>query len=173
MGLFSKEEHKKVIRVGDKTYIVDVTEERKQAAREQPQVKELTREEQIEPKRLHPWQTERGKKIVSGLKSGAKKLDKKIVEYNRSRNIMRPGYRPRRRSPMYNNYNPFGATFDMGMNRPRATHRTPSKQRKKYTVVGGKAYPIAGTGKKKKKKKTRSRKSSGSAFDFDFGNWGW
>jgi len=52
-----------------------------------------------------------------------------------------------------NNYNPIGSMFDSGM--PGISRKKGSK--KKYTVISGKAYPIAGTGKKKKKK----RKSTG------------
>jgi len=56
-----------------------------------------------------------------------------------------------------NNYNPFGSMFDTGLTKPK----TKSNSKTKYKVIGGKAYPIAGTGKKKTKKK----QSSG------FGGW--
>ena len=51
-----------------------------------------------------------------------------------------------------NNYNPFGSMFDTGMPRPRKKKTSKTK----YKVIGGKAYPIAGTGKKKKKTRRKS-----------------
>ena len=48
------------------------------------------------------------------------------------------------------NSNPFGDMFDSGMSSsPRQKRKTQSS--KKYAIVKGKAYPIAGSGKKKKK----------------------
>ena len=73
---------------------------------------ELTREEQVEPKRLHPWQTERGKKVVGGLKKAGSRIDKAVVNYNRTRNPIRPG------APKISTgfgFNPWGSTFDRGM----------------------------------------------------------
>lgn len=62
-----------------------------------------------------------------------------------------------------NNANPFGSLFDTGMDRPKASHKTSKKQSKKYAVVGGKAYPIAG--RKKSGKKKKGKISSG------YGDW--
>lgn len=63
-----------------------------------------------------------------------------------------------------NNYNPFGSMFDTGIN--YSSRRKSSGT--KYKVIGGKAYPIAGTGKKKKKSR-----SSGGFGKYDvFDNWG-
>jgi len=155
LSWFTKEEHKKVIRYGDKTVLVDVTQAKEEVAKEP---RELMREEQMEPKRVHPWQTPRGKKFIDSMKTGVKKLDRKIVNYNRRYNPHRGG----------GNFNPWGSTFDRGMvsmQKPRS-----SKSKTKYAVVGGKAYPIAGTGKKKTGKKKTKRSSSG-AFSFDFGSW--
>ena len=68
------------------------------------------------------------------------------------------------------NFNPFGSMFDSGMDYSRPSKKkTVSKT--KYTVVGGKAYPVVGSGKKKssKRKKTSGRSSGG--FDM-MDNWG-
>jgi len=59
-----------------------------------------------------------------------------------------------------NNYNPWGSMFDRGMSKPKAT-------KPKYHVVGGKAYPIAGS-KKKSKKNTNTGIGSFDMMD----NWG-
>ena len=162
MGLFRKEIHTHVSR-DEEGRAVLTTEEaprRKIFERRPPlpeEDKPLTREEQFKP-RIQPWKTERGQKVVKGLKSGAKRVDTAIVNYNRKSNILSgnssAGYRPRRSSPIYNNYNPFGSMFDTGlkpMSRPKSHSKT------KYKVIGGKAYPIAGTGKKKKKSGTKKR----------------
>ena len=107
--------------------------------------------------------------------AGVSKLDKKIVQYNRRSNIMntqrtsrpaRPvtgfGFNP----PSKVNANPFGSMFDTGLPRPR-----PKKKGKtQYKVIGGKAYPIAGTGKKKTKKKKTSRSKG---FYDPFESWKW
>jgi len=85
--------------------------------------------------------------------AGAKRIDSGIVKYNRTRN------------PMRGNYNPFGSMFDSGQNYKERKPRSSSS--KKYAIVGGKAYPIAGS--KKKKSKSKRRRSSG--FDM-FDNWG-
>jgi len=65
-----------------------------------------------------------------------------------------------------NNYNPFGSMFDTGIKYKSKPSKSSSS--KKYTVVGGKSYPIASTKSKKKKKKSRS---SGGYDMFD--NWGY
>jgi len=75
---------------------------------------------------------------------------------------------PAKRYSTTNNYNPFGNMFDSGMDiSPMSTRAA-----KRYAVVGGKAYPIAGKGKKKKKR----RKSGGSGLAFSgfdmTDNWG-
>jgi hypothetical protein len=82
------------------------------------------------------------------------------VNYNRRYNPHRGG----------GNFNPWGSTFDRGMvpmKKPRSSK--PKVKGRKYVIRGGKAYPIAGTGKKKKHKKTRKPRD---AFSFDFGSWG-
>ena len=75
-----------------------------------------------------------------------------------------------------NNYNPFGSMFDTGMDYspdfsvdyPRVSTggRRSKGSSKRYAVVGGIAYPVAG----KKKKKRSSKRSSGGLDMFD--NWG-
>lgn len=129
-------------------------------------IKELTHEEQHEP-RQHPWQTPRGKRVIKNVKGGVKRIDNAVVNYNRTRNPV--GRQPRQRMSNYsthNNYNPFGSMFDTGMNYNRPRKKSSGKT--KYTVVGGKAYPIAGS-KKKKKQKSKRRQSN----DWDvFGAFG-
>jgi hypothetical protein len=123
----------------------------------------------------------------------AKRIDQGVVNYNR-RQARRPmqgrpygtGYsihqnynRRQARRPMqgrpygtgysiHQNYNPFGSMFDTGLgySKPSVKHKTTGKKR--YTVVGGKAYPIAGA-TKKVKKKTKKRISAG--YDM-FDNYG-
>jgi len=69
-----------------------------------------------------------------------------------------------------NNFNPFGSMFDKGMKYPKRS-KGPKKSKTKYKVIGGKAYPVAGTSKKKKKKK---RSSGGGFGGYDvFDNWGY
>jgi len=66
------------------------------------------------------------------------------------------------------NYNPIGGRYDTGLPYKRSTPKKATST--KYTIVGGKAYPIAGTKTKKKKRK----KHSSSGFNFDIiDNWGW
>ena len=67
-----------------------------------------------------------------------------------------------------NNYNPFGSMFDTGMN---YSSKKPKSDSKKYTIVSGKAYPIAKTSSKKKKTKKKRSSSSGNYDMFD--NWGY
>lgn len=64
-----------------------------------------------------------------------------------------------------NNYNPFGSMFDTGMKKPSKSSK---KSSTKYKVIGGKAYPIAGTKKKKSKKKSSSSFGGYNMTD----NWG-
>jgi len=65
-----------------------------------------------------------------------------------------------------NNFNPIGSTFDRG--RPKQSRKPQAS--KKYAIVGGKAYPIAGTSKKKKKKTKsggkRRKYNPNDPFDF-------
>jgi len=146
---------------------------------ETKEIKELTYEEQMEPKRQHPWQTTRGKRVIKGAKEGVKRVDKAIVKYNRRQ----PPPSSRRMKPSHpssystqNNYNPFGSMFDTGMSHkpisfdPIMNYNRPSTKKKKtsktkYHVVGSKAYPIVGTGKKKKKKSTKHKRRSGQSYD--------
>ena len=110
------------------------------------------------------------KKIGSGLS----KLDKKVVDYNKRSNIMNPQRTSRRQSsfisfgftpPSSRNANPFGNMFDTGM--PKYKHRK-KKSKTQYKIIGGKAYPIAGTGAKKKKTKHPRQKLTDP---FDFSGW--
>jgi len=80
-----------------------------------------------------------------------------------------------RRYKTSGNYNPFGSLFDTGMTGMRRSRKPRGGGSKtKYVVKGGKAYPVAGTGKKKKKKsKGRGVGGGRGAFGFDYGSWGW
>lgn len=64
-----------------------------------------------------------------------------------------------------NNYNPFGSLFDSGIK-----YRPKKASSVKYKVIGGKAYPVAGSSKKKKKRSSRSGSSFGGFNMTD--NWG-
>ena len=132
--------------------------------------KELTREEQFETKK-HPWQTTRGKKVIAGTKKVVGKVDKAVVNYNRTRNPLRSSQStPRRSSPSFNNYNPFGTTFDRGVKPMKKS----SSKGTKYVIRGGKAYPVVGTGKKARKHKRKKKsKRKDDVFSWDFGDWRW
>lgn len=68
-----------------------------------------------------------------------------------------------------NNYNPFGSMFDSGIN-----YKQPSKPKSgstKYKVIGGKAYPVAGSSKKKSRKGKRKARSVFGGYDIA-DNWG-
>ena len=118
------------------------------------------------PEKFHPTI----KKVGRGLSA----LDKKVVDYNKRSNIMNPRRTNRRPSmgfgfnpPGRNNANPFGSMFDSGL--PRSQPRK-KKSKTQYKVIGGKAYPIAGTGKSKTKKKGTQRRNS--LYDpFDLNGW--
>jgi len=123
-----------------------------------------------EYRETHPKQRFTERPGVKRVGAGLKRIDAGIVKYNRERNIMRPGASmPRQKASDYGiggNYNPFGSMFDTGMNYKKP--RTKSSSKTKYKAIGGKAYPIAGTGKKKKK--STKRKSVGGYDMMD--NWG-
>jgi len=119
----------------------------------QKEIKELTYEEQMEPKRQHPWQTPRGKQFIKSTKHGIKRVDRAIVKYNR-------------RSTM-NNANPFGSTFDKGM--PQLHKKKKKHSGSNYVIRGGKAYPIAKKKTTKKKKKSNRRRDD--PFNFDIVKW--
>jgi len=108
-----------------------------------------------------------------------RRIDKAIVKYNRTSNPLRGNHNPfgsmfdsgmnrpsAKRYSIRNNYNPFGSMFDTGMSTRKPKKKTTGTR---YAVVGGKAYPIAGSKKKTSKKKTRSRGYGG--FDL-IDNWG-
>lgn len=88
--------------------------------------------------------------------------------------IAGPPHRQPSRRPQYstqNNYNPFGSMFDTGIQQPRKK-KTGSKT--KYKVIGGKAYPIAGTSKKKKRTTSKKKpRDPFSSFDPVNNNWRW
>jgi len=137
-------------------------------------------------------QSPRKPSIRSKAVDVGRRIDQGIVNYNRRQSTQPSRNRPSaKRYSTRNNYNPFGSMFDSGMNRPSAkrystrnnynpfgsmfdTGMSTRKPKKKttgarYAVVGGKAYPIAGSKKKTSKKKTRSQGYGG--FDLT-NNWG-
>ena len=120
-------------------------------------IRELTYEEQFKP-RVHPWQTERGKRVIKSIGSGVKRVDQAVVNYNRNRNPAGRSApsRPAIRYSTRDNYNPFGSMFDTGMNYNHPRKKSSSKT--KYTVIKGKAYPIVGSKKKSKKKSSSNRR---------------
>ena len=147
MGLFRKETHTHFERdeAGDVVNVTrngeDVTEERGWKSSEQ-----LEREHY----KAHPEEQHKTLKKIGSL---ATSIDKRIVAHNRRTAPIKP-FTPRRSSPTYRNYNPFGSMFDTGV-KPMSMPKSHSKT--KYKVIGGKAYPIAGTGKKKKKSGNKKR----------------
>lgn len=106
------------------------------------------------------------KKRVGGV---IKYFDDYSLKYAKSHQGTRqPSSRPRQsskpRQPLgsysfENNFNPIGDRFDTGMTSPKRKKKT--KPRKKYAIVGGKAYIIAGADKKKKKKTTKKQQGFG------------
>lgn len=140
MGLFRKEQHIKVVIDDEGNKRLIKTGDRMGESRT-PISDALLKQQ---PKQ---------KKQPSRLIKIGKAIDKKIVAWNKSQS--------RGRSPIDNNFNPFGSLFDTGID-------DVPKQKTKYIIKGGKAYPVAGTGKKKKKKST-----SFELPDFDLtDNWG-
>ena len=115
------------------------------------------------PEKRHP--------TLKKIGAGVSKLDKKIVDYNRrsTQRKQRPAMGFDFNPPSRSNANPFGSMFDTGLPRQSKPKKTSSKT--KYTIISGKAYPIAGTGAKKKTKKRTIKKGS---FGFDpFNNSEW
>jgi len=160
MGLFRKKETTHFER-DESGKVVKVTRNGQDVDREVNRMKSA-RELEQEYYKKHP---ERKHPTLKRVGRGLEKVDKKIVKYNRSRNIMNP----KRRTTGYStrdNYNPFGSLFDTGIKPAKAPRKSKSQ---KYTIVGGKAYPIVGSSGKKKSKKPRSKSSGG--YDI-FDNWG-
>lgn len=157
---FERDEEGKVIQVTRNGQEVD-TQELKMKTSEQLEREYYSKH----PEKRHP--------TLKKIGAGVSKLDKRIVDYNRRSNIANPQRtgrsRPTFNPPSNRNANPFGSMFDTGMQRPRKKKKKPKTQ---YKVIGGKAYPIAGTGKHKTKKKaTKKRKQS---FGYDpFAGLGW
>lgn len=86
-----------------------------------------------------------------GSRAGSMTLGDRVDRIAGPPSSSRKSYSPR------NNYNPIGSMFDTGMSRPKK-----KKSKTKYKVIGGKAYPIAGTGKKRKK---TSKKKTSKSYD--------
>lgn len=124
MGLFSRLKAKEERLYKDpetgKTEWLPVKQERHKR-----EIKELTREEQFKP-RQHPWQTPRGKRTIKKVKSGIKKIDDAVVNYNR-----RQPSRKRSSYSISDNYNPFGTMFDSGMDYSPPKKKKKSKSRTK------------------------------------------
>ena len=172
MGLFRKKETTHFER-DEEGKVIQTTRNGQEV---EPQELKMKTSEQLEqeyyskhPEKKHPTM----KKIGAGVS----KLDKKIVDYNRRGNRLTTQQTRQPRpvgsftfsNPGRSNANPFGSMFDTGIQKPKKKKTGKTK----YTVVGGKAYPIAGTGSKKKSKK-KSTKHKRPGFSFDpFDNRGW
>ena len=109
---------------------------------------------------------------IAKAKKSIGNVAKRFDNYSKEYAMNRPKRsRPQIRKPtpplsysLYNNFNPIGDRYDKG--RPKQKKQSTPK----YTVIGGKAYPIAGTGKKKKKKTTRKKQTGYDIFD-NHGLW--
>ena len=161
MGLFTREEKTHFERDEEGRVVkVERTRNGQPVSNEEAEMKSSKQLER-EYYKEHPQEKHKtARKVISIGKS----IDKRIVNYNRRNPPSRVRYV---KYSTKNNYNPIGSTFDMGLTPMRKPKM--KKPKTKYHVVKGKAYPIAGTGKKKKKKKS-SRKTSGG-FDI-MDNWG-
>ena len=84
------------------------------------EIVELTREEQMEPKRVHPWKTVRGKQVIKKVHGGVKRIDKAVVDFNR-RNPISGG--PSFGYNVRGNVDPFGTSFDSGMKPMKHPHK--------------------------------------------------
>ena len=191
MGWFSKEEKVHVVRDPDTGDVVRL--ERSGDVEKKPRYESVDVDGEtytrggtpISDKLQEQYYRKHPKEKKSGMRekfvSAAKRIDRGIVKYNRSRNPMRGNYNPfgsmfdsgmgRRSASSYstrNNYNPFGSMFDSGMT-SRRKPKSRSGSSTKYVIRGGKAYPIAGS---KKKKKSSKRKSSGFGGLNMTDNWG-
>ena len=156
MGIFRKEETTHFER-DESGKVVSVTRNGQEVEPEEIKRKstdQLLKEYyQKHPEKKHPGFTR--------LVGAAKRVDKVVVNFNRRSNPMmrtKP-MQPKRQYSVDNNYNPFGSMFDMGMQTmTRKTKKPKTSSKTKYTVIGGKAYPIAGTSGKKKKKSRKKPK---------------
>jgi len=160
MGLFRKKEHVHFER--DEAGNVIKTTRNGVEVSPEPMMKtskQLEREYyEKHPEKKHPG--------LQKVGHGLKRLDTAIVKYNRTRNPLMKS--PGHTIPSRSNRNPIGSMFDFGMTPPKQ----PKKQKsggKKYILRDGKAYPIAGTGKKKKKSK---KKSTGFGMSGNMDYWG-
>jgi hypothetical protein len=126
------------------------------------------------------------KRLGNRLRSAGKSFDKHVVSKLQPVNMGRVSRPPRRSSyRVHENYNPVGSMFDKGISFDsssimfsgpgvRKKHKSGGHKGgggKRFAVVGGKAYPIVGSGKKKKGKKSRVSKYGFGGFDM-MDNWG-
>lgn len=102
-----------------------------------------------------------GTKMYSGAISTGKRLDDYSLKYAKSQRRTKAKPMPPLGSYSFSdNFNPIGDKLDRGIKKPQS--------RVKYTIIGGKAYPIAGMGKKKKKKTQGKRRKYDSNDPFSF-----
>jgi len=150
MGLFTKEEkiHFERDEAGN---VIKVTKNGQPY--QSPPVMKSSKQLEREYYEKHPEKKHPG---LKKLGRGFKRLDSAIVKYNRERNIFVTG----RGKPMQS-FDPLENMF--GIQPIRKTKK--KKGKTKYTIISGKAYPIAGTGKKKKKGKKKRRPSGFGDFD--------
>lgn len=178
MGLFKKEEttHFERDAGGRVVKVIKNGEELDPRYKSSEQLEREYRESH--PTRWQSYKQRREKEREIYKKHYAEAREKRIIRQAKQAGSITPVQRIEKLSrglsfnpPSKFNANPFGSLFDTGMSRPRASKKTPKSQRKKYTVVKGKAYPIVGTGKKKKKRSGSKTKTSVGGFDL-FDNHG-
>lgn len=141
-------------------------EEARQERREQKRAERTAYREEFRKARIARMRTE-GKRAggttwSDRLENFSKSVGPAPTKQRRSRPVKYySSYSPQR------NYNPLGSMFDTGMNYGRPHKKTMGGKR--FAVIGGKAYPIAG-----KKKGKRKKKSPGFGIGgFDIAdNWG-
>ena len=159
MGLFRKKETTHFER-DEEGRVIQTTRNGQEVDTQELKMK-TSRQLEQEYYRKHP---EKRHPTLKKIGAGVSKLDKKIVEYNRRRSVSFD-FNP----PSNRNANPFGSMFDTGMPRSKPKKK---KSKVQYKVIGGKAYPIAGTGHKKKTKKKSTKRKTGFGFDpFDNSRW--
>ena len=166
MGIFRKESHTQFIRdpdTGEVTEVIRSGDTPKQGwfRSKTPTSDALEREYY----RKHPEEHHRTRKKIAGF---AKKMDQRIVRYNRTSNPM-GGHSFLKPYSVNNNFNPFGSMFDTGMSKSKGKKKSGGKT--KYIIRDGKAYPVVGTGKKSKKKKKNKKTGNPMGWDDSFFKW--
>ena len=170
MGLFSKKKETTHFKRDEEGRVTQVTHNGQHVDPSELKMKTGRQLEQ-EYYRKHP---EKRHPTLRKIGAGMERLD------NRTRNIMAPQRTKQTRQarpvsgfvfspPSRSNANPFGSMFDSGLPKQRKPKKKTSKT--KYTIISGKAYPIAGIGQRKTKKKKSTRHRQKLNDPFDFSGW--